>query len=77
MKFGDRGEDIKALQEVLRYNGMFPQDQETTGYYGQLTADGVYQFQLKYDVDTILALSQLEGRVVGPKTIAKLNKYYG
>lgn len=76
MRFGDTSNDVVALQKILRYEGLFPQDQNTTGYYGQLTANGVYQYQLKHSVASIGELEELQGKFVGNKTLADLNKRY-
>lgn len=74
MKFGQSSKDIKALQDVLRYEGLF--NNASTGYYGALTASAVDAFQRKYAVDKIANLNILQGKQVGPKTITKLNELY-
>lgn len=77
LKFGETNEDIKNLQNVLKYEGLFPNNVESTGYYGAVTAKGVLGFQQKYNVAGQEELSQLNGRLVGDKTIKKLNELYG
>lgn len=77
MAFGDQNADVKALQDILKYEGLFPQNTESTGLYGAITAKGVYQFQVKYQVAPQAELDQLKGRSVGAKTLAKLNQLYG
>lgn len=72
--FGQTSSDIKNLQDILRYENLFPV--ASTGYYGNITARGVLQWQIKYSVDTVAVLNSLGGRTVGPKTIAKLNSIY-
>lgn len=49
MKLGQSGEEIMALQKVLRIEGLFnyPVD---TGNYGEITRNAVFKFQLKYGV---------------------------
>ena len=69
-------EDVKHLQDILKYEGLFPINIDSTGYYGSITAKAVLAFQLKYKVDSINELNALMGHIVGPKTIAMLNKLY-
>lgn len=69
--------DVKALQDILKYEGVFPVNIESTGYYGAITASAVYDFQKKYQVASDAELDSLMGRRVGGKTIAKLNELYG
>ena len=76
LKFGETGEDIKALQDILKYEGLFPLNTDSTGYYGAITAKAVLDFQIKYNVADPLELNQLVGRQAGKKTIAKLNELY-
>jgi len=68
--------DVVALQDCLRFDGCFPKNIESTGYYGSVTAKSVLQFQQKYSIDSIEALNSLAGREVGPKTRQKLNEIY-
>lgn len=75
--FGQLNRDIKALQDILKYEGLFPMNIESTGYYGAITAKGVYQWQIKNNITTLSELNVLEGRRVGNKTIIALNQIYG
>lgn len=68
--------DVVALQNILKYEGLFPTNVESTGYYGALTAKNVLAFQKKYSVASDEELESLKGRVVGPSTLAKLNSLY-
>ena len=68
--------DVKALQDILKYEGLFPANVSSTGYYGAVTAKSVLAWQKKHKVDSDAALDQLQGKVVGPKTRAKLNSLY-
>lgn len=75
-------EDVKKLQEVLRYDGSFPltvdgNPVEITGWYGPITRKAVYDFQVKYGVASKAELDMLNGKKVGPATRAKLNEIYG
>jgi peptidoglycan hydrolase-like protein with peptidoglycan-binding domain len=55
---------------------MFPLNTESTGYYGSITAKGVLEWQLKHNVAPVDEINSLQGRRVGPATIAKLNEIY-
>jgi peptidoglycan hydrolase-like protein with peptidoglycan-binding domain len=68
--------DVKALQEILRYEGFFPANIEYTGNYGPITAKAVLEFQQKYNIGTPQEITSLKGKIVGPKTLAKLNELY-
>ncbi len=67
---------VTLVQDVLRYEGMFPAGQSSTGYYGALTAKGVQQYQTKYAVASAQELANVAGKTVGPKTIADINTRY-
>jgi hypothetical protein len=70
-------EDVRKLQDILKYEGLFPQNVESTGYYGSVTAKAVLEFQLKYAVASVTELKALGGKVCGSATLDKLNKLYG
>lgn len=76
LSFGQKNSDIAALQDILKYEGLFPTNSASTGYYGAITAKAVLAFQKKYAVADVAELDQLAGRRVGEKTIAKLNSLY-
>lgn len=69
-------DEVKALQDILRYEGCFPKNTASTGYYGAVTAKAVYAYQMKHKVASQAELDSLKGRRVGEKTIAQLNKDY-
>lgn len=69
-------EEVKELQKVLIYENMFPVNVDITGYYGSITRKAVLKFQFKYNVASDQELYELDGTVVGPKTLAKLNELY-
>jgi N-acetylmuramoyl-L-alanine amidase CwlA len=71
LKLGSRNAEVVALQDILKFEKMFPADQTSTGYYGQVTKKGVLLFQKKY------LKTDNDGVQVGPQTIAKLNSLYG
>lgn len=74
---GNQGADVVALQHALKIEGCFPETQEFTGYFGNITFLGVVQFQNKYknDILTPVGLSVGNG-FVGSNTLAKLNALY-
>lgn len=69
--------DVVALQDILKYEGLFPANIDSTGYYGAITAKAVDAFQRRYAVAPTSELDALKGKRVGGKTIAKLNELYG
>lgn len=72
---GQSGEEVVALQRVLVKLGHLTMPVGVNyGYYGDLTANGVLQFQLANNVDTASNLVALKGYSVGPLTRASLNK---
>jgi len=66
--------DVVALQNILKTEGVFPTDRDSTGYYGAVTAKAVLAFQRKYAIAPEAELQLLQGKLVGQKTIAKLNE---
>ena len=68
--------DVVALQNILKYEGHFPSNVTSTGYYGSITAKAVYAFQIAHKVAPLSELDSLRGRRVGEKTIKALNEIY-
>ena len=68
--------DVIALQDILKYEGLFPNNSGSTGYYGAITAKAVLAFQRKYQVADEAELVELGGKKVGSKTRAILNQLY-
>lgn len=60
--------DVVALQDILKYEGLFPANVESTGYFGSVTKKAVEAYQAKYGI-------AVAGRV-GPSTRAHLNSKY-
>lgn len=77
MRFGQTSPEIRILQDILKYEGLFPTNTDSTGYYGGVTAYSVLAFQKKYKVASDVELNNLQGMVVGEKTLTKLNQLYG
>ena len=74
MKVGDRGYDVRDLQEELKRLGFF--NQEPTAYYGSITASAVLAFQKANVVLSWYERNILRGAKVGPKTLLALNANY-
>lgn len=70
--------DVKKLQDMLRYEGLFPTNIPSTGYYGGLTADAVYKWQVKHSVAPLSELNAIvpKGGSFGPKSRDKANAMY-
>ncbi|MEF2175685.1 MAG: peptidoglycan-binding domain-containing protein, partial [Candidatus Absconditabacteria bacterium] len=62
---GEECEDIKILQNHLKQMGFY--DGKVTGIYDKNTTDGVYQFQLEYNILDGVADPAVKG-YFGPKT---------
>lgn len=77
LKFEQTNDDIVALQDILKYEGLFPTNVGSTGYYGSITAKAVLAFQKKYRVASDTELDSLKGMSVGPLTREALNQIYG
>lgn len=77
LKYGmENNAEVKALQDILKYEGLFPIDRDSTGNYLSMTSSAVLKFQIKHNVADKGELNQLQGRQAGPKTLAKLNELY-
>ena len=46
----------------------------STGLYKEITRQAVLKFQVKHNIASPKELARLNGKRVGPKTIAKLNQ---
>ena len=73
MRYGQRSSEVQRLQAFLQARGTFPANVQTTGTYGNVTAQAVLAYQLQKKVDTVAALNTLKGRIVGPRTLAAIN----
>lgn len=72
--YGQKNPEVIALQRSLQSIGLFPKEQECTGYFGEITRNAVHTFQEKY-VGFLVAWLDM-GYNVGPKTRAALNKLF-
>lgn len=71
--YGQKSKEIARIQDYLKAKGVFPTNVDSTGYYGNITAQAVLAFQLRYNVDTVPTLNALKGRWVGAKTLRAMN----
>ncbi len=79
MQNGQMNLEIVYLQKCLQSLGIFPKDQDTTGYYGVITQAAVFEFQKRYvikDAWSWLRVWTNMGRNVGPLTLPALNKIF-
>lgn len=76
LRYKDRNLDVEKLQKCLIELGYISKSVNATGYYGDITADAVYRFQVEHNVSDMFELNRLEGKVVGVKTRAKLNRMF-
>lgn len=65
--------DVVALQSILKFEGVFPANTDSSGYFGAITRTAVGRFQEKHNI--VSAGGPGYGRV-GPLTRAKLNQLY-
>lgn len=68
--------DVVRLQDMLKFEGFFPVNVESTGYYGAVTARAVLQWQIRHAVDSAEELTALKGWFFGAKSISKANQIY-
>lgn len=73
---GIKGDDVKALQEILIEEGVWPRlDVKPTGYFGLITKEAVIKFQEKHASDILEPLELKKGTgFVGPSTRGYLEK---
>ncbi len=67
LSLGVSGEEVKLLQEILAADPDIYPEGLVTGYFGALTEKAVKKFQQKNEIEQV--------GIVGPKTLAKLNKW--
>ena len=74
LKLGDVGDEVAKLQAFLLRNG-YMKPVNTLGFYGEITAKAILDFQIKNVNLSYYERYVLRGRKVGPKTLTALNKY--
>lgn len=75
LNFNDNNVEVQALQTALKIDGTFPSTVPPTGFYGQVSAKAVLDFQMKYNI-ILSGLDSNYGKIVGSKTRAKLNSIF-
>lgn len=60
--------DVRSLQNCLKWEGLFPNNVESTGVFGPITTKAVKDFQTKYGLEPV--------GTVGPLTYQKLKTLY-
>lgn len=76
MKYGQRSEDIKQLQNVLKYEKFFPSNIESTGFFGGMTAKALVRWQVDHDMFDFQNETNMKKVQAGRKTLVELNKIY-
>ncbi len=79
MKYGMKNGEVMFLQMCLQNLGIFPKEQECTGYFGNITQAAVFEFQKRYvikDSWSWLKVWTNMGRNVGVLTLPALNKIF-
>lgn len=74
LEFGMRTDEVVILQDILKLEGCFPTNTQSTGYYGSVTKASVGKYQTKYGIAKTTSAGY--GRL-GPKTRAHVNAKYG
>ena len=74
MELNQTNTDVSALQDCLKFEGLFPSNIQSTGFFWSVTKKAVQDFQTKYAIVTVTDPGF--GRV-GPLTREKLNELYG
>lgn len=73
---GDTGPDVLALQQVYKYEGLFPANHAGSEYFGPITEDSTKQYQAKHGIVSEGTPSTTGYGRVGPSTLAHINSNY-
>lgn len=73
MEYGQTSDEIKRLQKYLQGKGFFPSNKECTGYYGNISALAVYNFQIAKQVASPAVLNKNKGKYCHEATIKAIN----
>lgn len=74
--FGKRGDDVKKLQGVLRYEKFFPSNVELTGYCGAITLRALRSWQVAHGIMDFATEPNITKIRFGKLSIAEANKIY-
>jgi hypothetical protein len=79
LSLGMTDPDVKALQDILKYEGFFPKEIASTGFFGSITKAAVIKFQTAHATECLVPAGINTGvgtGYVGPYTIKYLNSQY-
>lgn len=76
MKYGQTSDDIKLLQDVLKYEKLFPSNQTSTGFFGGITAHALIKWQVAHNIFDFQNETNMAKVQVGTKSLAILNSLY-
>lgn len=71
LQLNDTSDEVKALQDCLRWDGEFPANADSTGFFGPITQKAVGDYQIKHGI--VSATTDAGYGRCGPKTRAALN----
>jgi len=75
LKYGDKGEEVRKLQECLAKDPQIYPQKQITGYFGTKTKNAVIKFQQKYKEEILQPIGLQKGTgKVGKLTRKKLNE---
>lgn len=66
-------DDVVAMQNIFKKDGVFPSNISSTGYFGAITKDAVQKYQLKHAI--VASPADPGYGFVGPKTRGYLNTH--
>lgn len=73
LEIGDRNPEVVRLQDYLKSRGFFPINVDSTGYYGNVTALAVYNFQMARQVASPVILNKYKGKYCHEATLRAIN----
>ncbi len=73
MEYGWQLPEIARLQDYLKAKGFFPSNVQSTGYYGEITALAVYNFQVANKVASPIVLKKYKGYYCHEATLKAIN----
>jgi hypothetical protein len=76
LKFGMRGLDVKALQDILKYEKFFPAYVPSTGYFGAITAKALKEWQLSHALFDFEKEQDMRKIRFGAKSMSLMNYLY-
>ena len=77
LDLNDEGADVRDLQRVMTWEGFFPANHPGSQFFGNITADCIRKFQIRYGIVSSGTPETTGFGRVGPSTRAFINKLYG